>query len=460
VLAFALALAGAVTLWLPAFRFRIDAVACAAWPPLDRGALYALVYVAAVALLATAWLLMLRRPLSLSRLLLLGAVVHAVAIVAPPFASNDALYYAAIGRAQAQFHAAPTTALSRALPPDDRILNLLPPAIRDGTSPYGPAFNELAKTIATVAGNGLTIQLRLYQLLAALAILLAAFIAGHTAGPRAAALVLFCPAAIVDGTINAHNDALLAPWFALFALALSRRREAAALAVAAGAVALKLSAVLLLGLAALRLVLRPLASRLTPSRLVPAGAVLAIAAVALVVAVTQRHPHLQAFTALFGDANEPYPRFSRSLEALPRAYLVYLAHQRLAAWIVGLAFRAAAGLWLLYAAFRAARQDTALAWITTGLFIYYLFLHAYLQTWYLIPLLPLAIHLPPRLLPPFLTFLTCLTLYYALSVPLDCDPRPSVIGAKEFCEAAIVFLPACFLTLRALRSPAADRASA
>jgi hypothetical protein len=268
------------------------------------------------------------------------------------------------------------------------------------------------------------------------------------------------PAAIVDGTINAHNDTLLAPWFALVALALSRRRDAAALAVAAGAVALKLSAVLLLLLQLLRLLLRPLAARLKPSRLVAGGAVLAVLGVALVVAVTERHPRLQAFTALFGDAHEPYPRFSRSLEALPRAYLLYLAHQPLAAWIVGLGFRAAAGLWLLYAAFRAAEEDAALAWTSTGLFIYYLFLHAFIQTWYLIPLLPLAIHLPPRLLPPFFTFLICLTLYYALAVPLDCDTRPALLGAKEFCEAALVFLPACFLTLRALRTPRAGRASA
>src|SRR5260370_800520 len=37
-LAIALALAGAVLLWLPAFRFRIDAATCAAWPALVPGA--------------------------------------------------------------------------------------------------------------------------------------------------------------------------------------------------------------------------------------------------------------------------------------------------------------------------------------------------------------------------------------------------------------------------------------
>ena len=101
----ALALAGAVALWLPAFRFRIDAATCGSWPALAAGAGYALAYAVAVALLAAAWLGALRRDWSLGRALALGALVHAVAMVAPPFASNDPLFYAAIGRSMARFHA-------------------------------------------------------------------------------------------------------------------------------------------------------------------------------------------------------------------------------------------------------------------------------------------------------------------------------------------------------------------
>src|SRR5882724_1055342 len=99
----ALALAGAVTLWLPAFRFRIDAAECASWPALSVGAGYALAYVLAVALLSAAWLRALRADWSLGRALVAGALVHAVAMVAPPFASNDPLFYAAIGRSMARF---------------------------------------------------------------------------------------------------------------------------------------------------------------------------------------------------------------------------------------------------------------------------------------------------------------------------------------------------------------------
>src|SRR5512135_3038683 len=96
----ALALAGAVALWLPAFRFRIDAATCGAWPALAAGAGYALAYAASVALLSAAWLRALAagspaRDWSLGRALALGALVHLVAMVAPPFASNDPLFYAA-----------------------------------------------------------------------------------------------------------------------------------------------------------------------------------------------------------------------------------------------------------------------------------------------------------------------------------------------------------------------------
>src|SRR5262249_16727834 len=87
--ALALALAGAVLWWVPAFRFRIDAATCPTWPTPTAGALYALAYVGAVALLTAGWLRALGRNWSLRRALAAGALVHALAIVAPPFASND-----------------------------------------------------------------------------------------------------------------------------------------------------------------------------------------------------------------------------------------------------------------------------------------------------------------------------------------------------------------------------------
>jgi hypothetical protein len=106
----------------------------------------------------------------------------------------------------------------------------------------------------------------------------------------------------------------------------------------------------------------------------------------------------------------------------------------------------------LWCAFRAARdravdERAPLAWAATLLFVYYLCLHAFLQSWYLLPLLPLATQLPRFAERGFAVFIICLAMYYALAVPLDCDLRPVVIGAKEFAEAALVVLPAFFTLL-------------
>jgi hypothetical protein len=456
-LAFGLALTGAVLLWLPAFRFRIDGVSCPHWPAPVAGAVLGLAYAAAVALLTAGWLRALRAQWSLGRVLALGAIVHAVAAVAPPFASNDPLFYAALGRAMAH-GGSPARALSLALPADDRFLALLPAGWRDGNSPYGPLFNQLAYAIARLGGDDLTLQLRLYQALNLGLLVAAAAFTGAALGARAATLLLFAPLAIVDGTVNPHNDVLVALAVALFVLATMRGHRVAGVAALAAAVLVKVSALLLLSWDLLRVALRPLAARVRASTLLGTGAIAAALTMAALVAGLHRWVWLRPFAGLIGDPAERYPHFTRSVESLPRALLGYVAHAPVASWTVGLAFRAAAALWIAYCALRAATPPP-LRWAALALFGYYLFLHAYLQSWYLIPLLPLATQLPERVQPALRVFCVCLTAYYALHLPLDCDGRPVVIVARELIEAMWVVLPAAF-TLLAARRPTAARASA
>jgi hypothetical protein len=439
----ALALVGAVALWLPAFRFRIDAATCDAWP----SAYYMLAYVAGVALLSLAWLRALKQEWSLARVLASGALVHLVAMVAPPFASNDPLFYAAIGRSMARFGASPTTPLSLVLPANDPFLALLPPTWHGGTSPYGPAFNQLARLIALIGGDDLTRQLRLYQLVDVCLLTGSGWLAGRAFGPRAAAMVLFAPIAIVDGTVNPHNDALITLAVAAFALAVARRREAAGVAALVAALAVKLSAALLLAFDLLRLALQPIAARLRSSTVIAAGVLVAVLGVAALVVAPHLWPSLGAFTALVGDPRESSPHFTRSWEGLPRAFFTYIVHLPSVSWAIGLCFRAASGVWILWCAFRAARERAPLPWAALMLFVYYLCLHAFMQGWYLLPLLPLATQLPDWSKRGYYTFIICMTMYYALSIPLDCDTRPIVIGIKEFTEAALVVLPAFFTLL-------------
>jgi hypothetical protein len=446
-LAVALALAGAVTLWLPAFRYRIDAATCATWPhPLGTGAGFALAFVLGVALLAAGWLRAMRSDWSLRRALLLGTLVHLVALVAPPFASNDPLFYAAIGHAMAKFHASAATPLSSVLPPHDHFWTLLPEAWRAGTSPYGALFDQLSRAIAAVAGDDVTLQLRAYQAINVALLVASAAIAGVAFGARAATIVLFAPLVIVDGTMNPHNDAILALGTAAFGLALSRKREVAGVLVLVAAVAIKVSAGLLLVFDLLRLLLQPVAARLRASTVIAVGSVVAVAGVAALVVLPRLHPSLGAFTALLGDPAETHPHFSRSWECLPRALFTFVLHAPSVSWAIGLVFRAAACVFVLWSAWRAALERAPLTWAALMLFVYYLCLHAFLQTWYLLPLVPLATQLPAFATRAFHVFVVCLTLYYGLSIPLDCDLRPAVVGGKEVVEACLVVLPA-FLTL-------------
>jgi hypothetical protein len=110
--------------------------------------------------------------------------------------------------------------------------------------------------------------------------------------------------------------------------------------------------------------------------------------------------------------------------------------------------RAAGALWLLYAAYRAASdRSRALGWAATALFIYYLYFHGFSQSWYLIPLLPLAPFLPSELAPALRVYFISLSAYYALQIPLECATAPTAIALKELFEAAIVVLPASYVLL-------------
>jgi len=124
------------------------------------------------------------------------------------------------------------------------------------------------------------------------------------------------------------------------------------------------------------------------------GAALAALGVAALVVAPRLWPSLGAFTALVGDPAETHPHFTRSWEGLPRAFFTYVLHAPSVSWAIGLVFRAASGVWILWCAHRAAVERAPLRWAALLLFVYFLCLHAFMQGWYLLPLLPLATQLP------------------------------------------------------------------
>jgi hypothetical protein len=472
-----LSVAGAALLALVARHYPIDAPGACCVEPSLRGYLpYGALFLVGVALLTWAWLRSDRLRTTRGRVLAGGLAAHLVMLCGLPFLSLDSLYYEAIGRAMALGHD-PHRPLSEALSPTSSLAQLLPPAWRTGTTPYLAGFNRLSETVARLTGSDVARALHLYQLLGMAAIFLCAALvgravlirAGETAAARAAALILFCPLSLVEATLNGHNDALLAIPVALFALAtLEKRRLLGVLALASGLL-VKASALLLLGMELSRLALARLGRLVTPARVLAVGAAGAAALLTAYFVLHDRVPALVSVAALVGRPADLYEHCTRSPECLPRALLRYVFHRNTAAWALGLVFRAASAVWLFYAAGRAARaegtdeQDSPLVWLATGLFIYYLCFHGFMQSWYLLSLLPLLPFADRRLLPFMKLFLVCAVAYYAIDLPLQNATNPVEVGIRELGGAVIADGVTLFLLigvwLRAQSRKSAMRAS-
>ena len=439
-------LLGAALLSLPGSFYRIDRVACANWPPSITNSALATVYVAAVALLAICWRgFWLARP-SLRSALAAGALVHAVALLAVPFLSTDPLFYAALGRAMAKYHASPYAPLRFALPSGDPLLRLLSIDWQRGTSAYFPGWNELARGIAQLAGDDLLTHLRLYQLLGFLSMTAAAGLSGLAVGVRnpahagsAAAAVLFCPLAVIEGTLSAHNDGLLALLVALLVFATATQRPLIALLVAALALAIKASALLLFGFTAVAL----LAARW---RL--ATAWLAVAALLLLATAIGLIPKFRLEIGRVTDLLNPQLlQCERAIECLPR-WMLWRSRHFAAASAIGIAFRIAGALWLLYAAVRAGHEKRFLPWFATGIFVYYLYFHAYVQAWYLLPLLPLLPFSNARIRPAMAASCVTWICHYAVVFCVNCRASTAELWIERVLGVALVVLVPSVLLLR------------
>lgn len=468
-------LLGAALLGVPAAFYRITRLECTANFSSYQHLLACGCYLLAVALMTVGWVGMLRRtdvdrpqpqPPTLRAVLGLGALVQLVSLLGLPFLSRDPLFYASLGRAAVRFGGTPYTRLCDSLPPDDPFLRLLPEVWRCGTSAYGSGFNRLTVLLAQLAPDDLDLQLRLYQLVGLGALVLTAGLAGLAAransnsttagdrGPWAAALVLFSPLAVIEGTLSAHNDVFLGLAAAGFVFLLTRRRPVWAGLVLVGGLLIKLSAVLLAGFYLTTAVLRGVRRSRWLAVALLAVAFLGVTAVSSLFGprfywafYTPAHAALE----LIGNPTSSAGHCTRSVECLPRSFLIWIAHAKTAAWLVGVGFRMFGGLFLLYTAVRAARDGATLRWAAIFFFFYYLFLHGYMQSWYFLPLLPLIPYLPVRLRRVALVQCVCAVCYYVLYIPVYCafSPQTAVlVTLSEVGQAAVAIIPATVVLLR------------
>ena len=440
-------LVGAGLIVLVAGRFALHVVLCSAWPTLAVGFTFAAIYTVAIGLLAFAWH---RIPA------IAVAAVHGVALLASPFLSSDPLMYAAVGKALS-IGASVTTGLSDALGAGHPFLVPLPPAWRAGTSAYGPAWNHLAGWLGAIASDDLALGLRLHQAVACVALLLGAWIVSLSRDrDRSAAFVLVaaCPLAILEATVGAHNDSLLIPLVAAALWAWSKRWPFLSVALLACGLVIKASALLLVGPVVLTMMLAKLPSR--PARIVLLVACCGLGFVALFAFGALAIGPLDAVARIVGSPNDPFDHCTRSLECLPRVVLRFVAHAPFASWVTGIVFRVVGMAWIAYTALRAAEapREEAVSWLARGLYFYFLILHGWAQSWYLLPLLPTLPFLveDSRWAPAIRLYLVTGVLYYALVLPMSCLDNPVLIAVSDLVEAMITVFPPTYLLLRS--SPA------
>lgn len=504
---YAYSLAGSTLLAVGGLIYRIDRVHCWNWPPLATGLAYSLIFLLALALLTISWLglanLCIGRPLRAvadaptlpaeqlptpMRIMLLGLLVNLVALSVPPFLADDSLAYAAVGRTMFTYHRDMYTPLGEALPPTDifRIAIGNNESWYTVGSAYSPGFNWLAYAVSYLAGDSMLMHLRLFQLISLGAALLTAVIAGQAAkewslqqGPhtptllpgapavsmgrqvaaRAMALVMFCPLTLVEASNNAHNDIIMAVSVALFALFVVRRRPFWAFIALLIGPLIKASGLLVLGLYTIHLTLsrwQVRLPRLGPGqsrrlRLLVAGVAVGLT----VLTVWLLFPWLERYSSttarMLGSPSDKLPYCTRSIECLPRGFLHMVLGMPAASWVVGLCFRAAGGAFLLYMAIRSERGARHLTWVASFLCLYYLILHGYSQSWYLLSLLPLLSFADGRLRPVMLTMCVSNLAYYAIDFPFSCDHSPLTVGITEVLQGLIVVFPPMFVLIRGLR---------
>jgi hypothetical protein len=357
-------------------------------------------------------------------------------------------------------------------------------------SAYSPGFNWITYAISYLAGDDLTLHLRLFQVLGLCAALLTTGVTGQAAkewalqqlpqsqallpgtspqimsrqvAAHAMALVLFCPLTLVEATNNAHNDSLLAVSVALFALSVVRRRPFwAFLSLLLGPV-VKASGLLLLGFYTIHLGLSRWQVRLPRQALALARwqgrwlkllvATIAVGLTALTVGLL--FPWLERYSSttahLIGSPSDLYPYCTRSIECLPRALLHLVFGMKTAAWVIGLCSRAAGGAFLLYMAVRSERGTRHLTWAASFLFLYYLYLHGYSNPWYALSVLPLLCFADTRLRPAMLALPISNLSHYVLDFPYNCDHSPFMVGLTELLQGMMVVFPPTVFLIVSLR---------
>jgi hypothetical protein len=182
--------------------------------------------------LRAAW----RREIRMRSVLLVGVVLHLLALAMPLFLSRDVYSYAIYGRMVSEHGANPYVDIPAAFP-DDPTYPLVSVDWIDSPSVYGPGFTAAAGAVTAVADSpaGIVTGFKLLALVASLATMFLVGPASRRVFPERATfavmLVGWNPVVVFHGVAGGHNDALLGLAIAGGVLALLARRELLATAL-------------------------------------------------------------------------------------------------------------------------------------------------------------------------------------------------------------------------------------
>jgi hypothetical protein len=315
-------------------------------------------------------LLVRRHPPRLAHVAALAAAIQLVPLSAPLLLSTDAWTYWDYGRLSA-VHASNPYETPPSVFPADPAYEWVGTDWRDDTSVYGPAFTLASEPLARAAGSSADAAAWIFKTLAALAFLLAAWLAARVS-PRpelALAFVGWNPLLAVHLAGGGHNDAwVVALVVGALAAGAAGRRELAGVCWAVAAF-VKWVPLLLLPLRALEAIS-------TRRRVGHLGFALAVAVVVTVATWRYGLGWVDAFGTLWGNANRE-TRF-----ALPHRLEQLGVPDSVAVGLFAVAF-VVAYAWLAWSALRGrahlARATVALLLATP-----------YLAPWYLAWAVPLA----------------------------------------------------------------------
>ena len=193
-------------------------------------ALSAVLLFAAVAAFLYALRLAWRGSLGVGRVIIVGVLLHILALTIPLFLSRDVYSYGMYGRMVSEYGANPFVTTPDAFP-QDPMFRFVSRDWQDSPSVYGPAFVALSAGITSVATSpaAMVWAFKLVAVLASLATMFLVVAGARRVHPErtafAATLVAWNPVVVFHGVAGGHNDALVGLAVAGAVLLILSRRE-------------------------------------------------------------------------------------------------------------------------------------------------------------------------------------------------------------------------------------------